>query len=499
MPALGTRSALLLAIGLALPGCAGSPARGPSEASAAAQSCPLPIASVLAFARQRVEDTVAFVKRAHPTDYATYYPAVTRADGAGGTIGEWDLSPKKSPLLNARATDWRSGYFVGQLWLLYAMTGDRAMLGYAKEWSAGIEPLKDTPLDYDLGGRFLRSFGEALRVLGPADDPDGAYRRHARDVVVRAARTLDTRFDMGGVPVGALRSLDDWPPGPYPVYIDGMVNVPLLFQAWVLEGSPASGPARTLYDHGVRHAMTVREGNVRADGSTYHIVQYNDGTNGTPRDGKVYAKITDQGYGDETTWSRGQAWAIYGFTELARYTKADAAVSRRFLETAEKAADYFLAHLPHHDARDVKNHREGDFVPPTDFDASLGEPAGPYNDANDDHVFGDRKPALGTFTERDSSAAAVAASALLELGTLEAPPKREEYFTAAEKILLCLMTFRDEDGKLLYLAKDSPHRGILANAATSWNLPQVSLSFGDYYFLEALYRYRKLRPACARR
>jgi unsaturated chondroitin disaccharide hydrolase len=458
-------------------------------------SC-LPVADALAFANTRMQETVAYVKSAHAADFATYYPAFTYS--AGADLGKWDLSPRSSQLVNSRVTDWRSGYYAGAFWQLYAATGSAEMLGYAKAWTSGIEALKANPLDYDIGGRFLRSFGDGLHLLAPADDADSSYRNHARDVLVQAATTLDRRFDQGGIPVGALRSLDDYPPGPYPVYIDGMVNVPLLFEAWDISGRPTTGPMKTLFDHGVSHARTVLDGNVRADGSIYHIVQYNDGTSGTPRDGKVYSKITDQGYASESTWSRGQAWGLYGFTEVYRYTKDVPAVSpERFLAVAERAADYFIAHLPNNYAADTYNLRAGDFVPPTDFDAALGEPAGPFADANKDRVFGDRKPALRTFTERDSSAAAVAASGLFELATLASTPaNREKYLAAAEAILRSLLTYRGPDGKLVYLAKDSPHRGLLASATVSWNLPQISLMFGDYYFLESLRRYRRARPAC---
>ncbi len=458
-------------------------------------ACP-PIADALAFASSRMQETVAFLKRTHPQDYLTYYPAFTYPSGA--SAGQWDLSPRGSPLVNSRVTDWRSGYFAGMFWQLYAATGSAEMLGFAKQWTAGIESLKNNPLDYDIGGRFLRSFGDGLLLIAPADDADSSYRNHAREVIVQSATTLDRRFDMGGIPVGALRSLDDYPEGPYPVYIDGMVNVPLMFEAWSVSGRPTSGPMKTLYDHGVTHSLTVLNGNIRADGSIYHIVQYNDGTYRTPRDGKVHAKITDQGYGNETTWSRGQAWGLYGFTVVHRYTKDDPASSpARFLAAAEKTADYFISHLPDTFAADTFNRRAGDFVPPSDFDAALGEPAGPFADANRDHVYGDRRPALRRFTERDSSAAAVAASGLLELSTLASTQaKRDEYFAAAERILVSLLTFRGTDGKLAYLAKDSPHRGVLANASVSWSTPLISLMFGDYYFVEALNRYRRLRPAC---
>ncbi len=199
---------------LAASSCAATPApvAHPPALPASTGDCPLPLQEVIAFSAQRLAETVAFVKRERPNDWATYYPAVTRSSGAigaVGAVGEWDLTPRPVPLLNGRATDWRSGYFAGELWLVYALTGDEAMRRDAKAWTAGIEPLADKPFDYDIGCRFSRSFGVGLRVIGERDDHDRAWRAHARDVLVRAAKALDRRLDMDGVPVGAPRSLHD--------------------------------------------------------------------------------------------------------------------------------------------------------------------------------------------------------------------------------------------------------------------------------------------------
>jgi unsaturated chondroitin disaccharide hydrolase len=437
----------------------------------------------LAFGKARLEATIAALEASHPREYLALYPTSTVTEGSG--LGEWKYSP---------ATDWRSGFFPGALWQIYRATGDPALLKDARAWTAGFEGLKGDSIDYDLGNRFMESFGLEYRLSDDRNDPGGVYRAHAKEVLLAAAATLDGRFNMGGIPVGALRALDTYL-APYPVYIDGMMNLELLFEGSSLSGRPGAGAAKTWYDHAVTSAETKMRENVRADGSTYHVVQYNDGTEGTPPDGGVHAKITDQGYGNESTWSRGQAWALYGFTMVYRYTKDDAAVRpERFLGTARKTAEYFLAHLPASFTADPYNHVPGDFVPPTDFDAALGEPVGPWNDANRDHVYGDPRPPLHTFTERDSSAAAVAASGLLELCSLvPAAADRARYRRAAEDILWSLLTFRDPSGKLVYLARDSAHRGILANGRVAWGYPASSLIYGDYFLLEALNRYKELR------
>lgn len=442
------------------------------------------------FAAARSRETIEFVKTSFPADYLTYYP--TNTFTSGPDLGKWNFVPRTSPTVGSRVTDWRSGFFPGSLWLLHYENGAEDLKTYARNWTEGIAALQNTPLDHDIGMRFLRSFGDGLRVTRSADDPDGSYRAHARDMLLAAAATLDTRFDRGGIPVGAIRGLDDWPVGPYTIYVDSMMNVGLLFEAWELSGCPRTGAARQWYEHGITHSATIIANHIRADGSTYHLTRYNDGTFGTPSDGRLYDKITDQGFGGESTWSRGQAWAIYGFTAVYAYTRRDPqAQPRRFLEAAQKTADYFLAHLPANDKADRFNYRKDDFVPPSDFDAALGEPAGPYNDANGDRVFGDRRPAVNAFTERDSSAAAVAASALFELSKVaDGQQRRVRYRKAATDILRSLLTFRDASGKLLYLAKDSPHRGLLANGSSAWGGPTGTHIFGDYFLLEAMIRYR---------
>lgn len=428
------------------------------------------VADAFTFAAARLEATIADIHARHPDDFASFYPTSTDA------LGQWKLDD---------AYDWRSGFFPGALWQMYRHTGDLSWRDRARTWSAAISELRDDAFDYDIGNRFDTTFGLDHRLTG---DPA------ARAIVLEAAATLDERFDRHGVPAGALRALDGYM-APYPVYIDGMMNLELWFLGWDLAGRPAEGAPARWYAHAVRSAVTTMQQNVRADGSTYHIVQHDDGTHGTPPDGAVYAKITDQGYANESTWSRGQAWAVYGFTMVYRYTKDDASVRPdRFLDAARRTADYFLAHLPDAYTADPYNHAPGDFIPPTDFDAALGEPAGPYNDANGDHVYGDRKPPLHTRTARDSSAAAATASGLFELSTLVPDPaEQRRYRAAAEAILRSLLTYRGPDGELAYLAKASPHRGILANGSVAWGYPQRSLIYGDYYLLEAMNRYQAAR------
>jgi len=191
------------------------------------------------------------------------------------------------------------------------------------------------------------------------------------------------------------------------------------------------------------HASVTRLEHVRSDGSTYHWVDFN------PSTGAVINKGSHQGAGPESTWARGQAWGLYGYAKSYRWTGDP----QRLLD-AVKLADYFVENLP------------GDFVPYWDFEAA-GIPNEPH----------------------ESSAAAVAAAGLLSLSTLVSDPAdRDRYFEAAESILISLMS-------PAYLATGVESSGILLHgmrAQPTATEMDVSLIYGDYYFVEALLRYLDL-------
>jgi hypothetical protein len=253
-----------------------------------------------------------------------------------------------------------------------------------------------------------------------------------KTVILQTASTLATRFNPT---VGCIKSWDNrkWP---YPVIIDNMMNLELLF--WASQ----NGGTRQMYDIAVRHAETTMRNHFRPDGSTYHVLSY-DST-----DGSVIWKGTHQGYADSSCWSRGQAWGIYGYTMTYRFTK-----DPRFLQTARRAADYFLDHLP------------PDHVPYWDFNAP---------NIHDE--------------PRDVSAGAIVASALLELSRfMNEQPAKEKYFRAAVSILEALSVQP-------YFVESEASAGILKYAVG--NRPggseiDVSLIYGDYYFIEALIRYQQ--------
>ncbi len=218
--------------------------------------------------------------------------------------------------------------------------------------------------------------------------------------------------------------------------IDNLMNLELLFAAYEMNGRLPS--QRVWFDHALTHARTSIARHLREDASSYHVVRHFETG---PNIGKIERKNTLQGYADESTWSRGQAWGIYGLTAVYRYASRDPGTDASdVLAAVEAVADYYLDHLPHCFTADIYNHRVGDFVPPSDFDAALGEPDGPW---------GDDKPALQSFTLRDSSAAAVAAAGLIELSGYSENGVR--YLAAAEDILACLVSYGSDSAPELPL------------------------------------------------
>ena len=320
------------------------------------------------------------------------------------------------------AGSWASGFFPGCLWFMYEWTDDSTWKSRAESWTAGMEGQKYDTGTHDVGFQIFCSFGNGYRLTG-----NSAYF----DIIIRAAQSLATRYNPT---VGCIRS---WNNRTFPVIIDNMMNLEILFWA------SRNGGGTDLYDKALSHAEKTMENNVRVNGSTYQIVDYN------PTTGAIVKKETHQGYTDESTWSRGQAWGLYGFTMTYRETG-----DIRFLETAQKIADYFIDNLP------------GDYVPYWDFEAP--------NIPNE---------------KKDVSAAAIGVAGLLELsGLVTDPEKKQKYFNAAVNILTALCSSD-------YLAEGSNSSGILLHGVGNHNRGtevDVSLIYADYYFIEALIRYQKI-------
>jgi len=358
----------------------------------------------LAFARSQLLRTLGDL-----TD-TLRYPRSTLADGS------WQL---------VEASDWTSGFFPGALWLMYERTGEEAFLDGARRWTGGLASQKDNRTTHDLGFMLYCSFGNEFRLQGDA---------YAREVLLEAAATLASRFNPR---VGCIKSWDWNSQWQYPVIIDNMMNLELLFWASRNGGGPR------LREVAIAHADRTIQNHLRPDGSSCHVVNY-DSTSG-----RVIDRLTHQGAADTSTWARGQAWGLYGFAVCFRETHEP-----RFLEAAERMADYFVRHLP------------PDGVPYWDFDAE-GIPE----------------------AQKDASAGAIAASGLLELAAL-APEKEAHYRSSAERILRSLASSA-------YLAEGTASRGILNHCVGDKHHGvevDVSLIYADYYFLEALLRHRALKP-----
>ncbi len=334
-------------------------------------------------------------------------------------------------------TDWTCGFFPGSLWLEYQLTGDEAFKDAALKYTARIEDCTTHRGTHDLGFMTFCSYGKQHEVL--ADSASAA-------VIVESARTLIERYDPE---IGLIRSWDfgDWN---YPVIIDNMMNLEMLF--WVAEYTGD----QTFRDIAISHADKTMENHFREDYSSYHVVSYN-------ADGSVEKKQTWQGYSHESAWSRGQAWGLYGYTLCYRCTKDE-----KYLAQAENIAGYILSHLPE------------DYVPYWDYNApGTGKELTEEAKADDCGIV-DGVPA------RDASAAAITASALIELSGYTG---KTEYLETAKKIVasLCGETYLAEPGTNGgYVLKHS------TGAASLGSEIDVPINYADYYFLEAIYRLKNL-------
>ena len=254
------------------------------------------------------------------------------------------------------------------------------------------------------------------------------------EILMNSAKSLASRFDEK---VGCIKSWDAKDDS-YLVIIDNMMNLELLFWASEYSGD------KSYYDIAVKHANTTLKNHFRPDFSSYHVINYNSKT------GDVKQKKTAQGYADESAWARGQAWGLYGYTVMYRATK-----DKKYLDQAVAIAEFILNH------------------------PNLPKDKVPYWDFNAPNI----PDAL-----RDSSAGAVIASALLELENYVDKAHSKKYSAAAKTIIQTLSSNE-------YLAEEGTNGGFLLKHGVG-HMPQkteidVPLTYGDYYFVEAMLRYKK--------
>ncbi len=327
------------------------------------------------------------------------------------------------------AHDWTSGFFPGTLWYLYELTGDTQWEGFAEKYTAALHSAQHMKSNHDVGFIIQCSYGNGLRLSNKSD---------YEEVIIQAAKSLSTRFhpEAGIIQSWNLNNRHRELGWECPVIIDNMMNLELLFNATRLSGDS------TFYNIAVSHADKTLENHFRADGSCYHVIDY------SPTDGSVRHKNTWQGHADESSWARGQAWAIYGYTLCYRETG-----DPKYLKQAQETFDFVINH-PNFPA---------DYVPYWDFDAP-NIPDEP----------------------RDASAASIIASALLEMATYE---NGAYYTTWAEKIMQSLASpaYRAQLGEngnfiLKHSVGSIPHGAEV----------DEPLNYADYYFVEALMRYKTM-------
>jgi len=326
-------------------------------------------------------------------------------------------------------SDWVSGYFPGALWYLYEYSQDEQMLKKAREYTALVENAKYDRSKHDIGLMLYCSFGNGYRITG-----DTVYR----NILLAGAESLANRFNPK---TGCIQSWNEmkkqaWQ---YPVIIDGMACLELLLWA-----SKETGDTR-FRDICISHADMTMKNHFRPDYSSYHVVSYD------PASGSVEKKNTHQGYADESAWARGQAWGLYGYILMYRETREP-----RYLEQAQNIASFILNHpnLP------------SDKIPYWDFNAP------------------DIPDAL-----RDASAAAMIASALVELSYYVDPVLAQKYLNVAETQLRTLSSPE-------YFAVKGTNGNFILKHAVG-HMPNnseidVPIIYADYYYIEALMRFRKL-------
>lgn len=265
-----------------------------------------------------------------------------------------------------------------------------------------------------------------------------AYRitqkRKYKDIIFKSAESLATRYKP------AIRAIQSWDKNQYfncPVIIDNMMNLEML--NWVTE----NGGNEKYKEISIIHSNTTIQNHYRPDFSSWHVIDYD------PQSGKVVRKATWQGAADCSPWARGQSWGLYGFVMMYRFTR-----DKKYLQFATNIADYLIHHpnLP------------ADKIPYWDFNAPLIP-----------------------FAKRDASAASIMASALLELGQFTSGDTKAEYIATAAQILQSLSSDT-------YRSKPGENGGFLLKHSTgAYPLNSeidVPLIYADYYFLEALKRYK---------
>ncbi|MDE7324800.1 MAG: glycoside hydrolase family 88 protein [Lachnospiraceae bacterium] len=320
---------------------------------------------------------------------------------------------------------WTNGFWGGILWQLYHVTKDEMYRESAKELEEKLDATLMSPedMDHDSGFRWLLTSGANFRETGKEE----SYRR-----TLLAACNMAGRFN----PVGNyIRAWNDWGnkeklgENAGIAIIDCMMNLPLLYWASEQTKDPR------FYHIAVKHADTVMEHFIREDGSVIHIGEFD------PYTGEFLRSVGGQGYAHGSAWTRGQAWAIYGFVLSYQHTKKE-----KYLECAQKIADYFISNIPQSGLIPV------DFCQP------------------------------GNCGWEDSTAAAIAACGMLEIAKSVGGGEDDLYRKAALKLLYTLYEKRCDW---------SPETDAIIQKCTAAyhdKEHEFTIIYGDYFFIEAIWK-----------
>lgn len=344
-------------------------------------------------------------------------------------------------LIYAGSSWWTSGFFPGSLWYLYEYTEEFDWLDDARLFTKKLEKEKTNTRTHDLGFMLYCSYGNGLRLT-----VDTSYKR----ILLTGAKSLASRYNKK---VGCIQSWESNKKWKYPVIIDNMMNLEYLMWAFRETGDSL------YYRICVSHADTTLKNHYRKDFSSFHLVSY-DTISGTVEKIKIAKakgdsvwitkKMTVQGANDSSAWARGQSWGLYGYTVMYRTTKLD-----RYLKQAQGIADFLISN---------KNMPK-DKIPYWDYNASDIPNA-----------------------KRDASAAAIMASALVELSSYVPPKLSKKYLDFAKEQILSLSSPE-------YLAEVGTNGNFILKHSVG-NMPEkreidVPLTYADYYYIEALLRLRR--------
>ena len=327
--------------------------------------------------------------------------------------------------------DWCSGFWPGILWMDYQNTKDEAVKKTAEGYTESLKGIAYRPChNHDIGFLMFCSYGKGYEVNHSPE-----YKK----IILASADSLATLFNPI---VGTILS---WPRmverehWPHNTIIDNMMNLDLMFWA------SKNGGNKFLYDLAVTHAKTTMKNHFRPDGSCYHVAVY-DTINGD-----LIKGVTHQGYADNSMWARGQAWAIYGYTMVYRYTK-----NKMFLDFAQKVTDIYIKRL---------KETSDDMIPLWDMDDPRGVKLAP----------------------KDVSAACIVADALLELQQYVDKEKCDEYSLFALQSLAQLSTDKYQSGKknVAFLMHSTGHHPAKSEI-------DASIIYADYYYMEALVKVKML-------